>query len=47
MITSQVYAQWWFSAMNMLFISYSVITIATDDLAMQWAGTHFSCDPFY
>ena len=32
---------------NMMFISYSVITIATDDLAMQWAGTHFSCDPFY
>ena len=31
----------------MMFISYLVITIATDDLAMQWAGTHFSCDPFY
>ena len=26
---------------------YSVITNATDDFAMQWAGTHFSCDPFY
>ena len=28
-------------------ISYSVIAIATDDLAMQWAGTHFSCGHFY
>ena len=34
----------WFSAVNMTFISYSVITIATDDLAMQGAGTHFSCE---
>ena len=36
-----------FSAVNMTFISYSIITIATDFLAMQGARAHFSCGPFY
>ena len=30
----------------MTFISYSVITIATDDVEMQAARTYFSCGPF-